>query len=304
MLLRQITTPAFMLPSPAVAEKSSIFEKIQPFIGETLDFITREEEKKGVYLTKEDLVDWEKRLNKDGKFEYAFEIFEWMDKKKMEFSPSELAVYVDLIAQTKGIYAAEEYFNQVEPVFDRTNTRAKNWPAFASIVVRILEYNKKNGRAGSLHHLSKREMRIVVAPFSSSAESQITTSSSSSCSAENAKSCIFGKLQFLITETLDFITREEEKKGVSVPTKEDLVFWAKQLDKDGKNHYALEIFEWMDKKKMEFSPSELAFFVDLIAKTKSLDTAKEYFNQVEPNFDRTNTRAKNWPAFATIMLRM
>ncbi|KAF3526022.1 hypothetical protein F2Q69_00047121 [Brassica cretica] len=86
MLLRQITTPAFMLPSPAVAEKSSIFEKIQPFIGETLDFITREEEKKGVYLTKEDLVDWEKRLNKDGKFEYAFEIFEWMDKKKMEFS--------------------------------------------------------------------------------------------------------------------------------------------------------------------------------------------------------------------------
>ena len=74
MLLRQITTPAFMLPSPAVAEKSSIFEKIQPFIGETLDFITREEEKKGVYLTKEDLVDWEKRLNKDGKFEYAFEV--------------------------------------------------------------------------------------------------------------------------------------------------------------------------------------------------------------------------------------
>ena len=55
---------------------------------------------------------------------------------------------------------------------------------------------------------------------------------------------------------------------------------------------------------MEFSPSELAFFVDLIAKTKSLDAAKEYFNQVEPNFDRTNTRAKNWPAFATIMLRM
>ncbi|XP_048615596.1 pentatricopeptide repeat-containing protein At1g02370, mitochondrial [Brassica napus] len=129
---RQITTPAFMLPSPAVAEKSSIFEKIQPFIGETLDFITREEEKK------EDLVDWAKRLNKDGKFEYAFEIFEWMDKKKMEFSPSELAVYVDLIAQTKGIYAAEEYFNQVEPVFDRTNTRAKNWPAFASIVKQFL----------------------------------------------------------------------------------------------------------------------------------------------------------------------
>ncbi|KAF2607952.1 hypothetical protein F2Q68_00043795 [Brassica cretica] len=68
-----------------------------------------------------------------------------MDKKKMEFSPSELAVYVDLICQTKGIDVAEECFNQVEPVFDRTNTRAKNWPAFASIVARILQYDKKYG---------------------------------------------------------------------------------------------------------------------------------------------------------------
>ncbi|XP_018489028.2 pentatricopeptide repeat-containing protein At1g02370, mitochondrial-like [Raphanus sativus] len=152
--------------------------------------------------------------------------------------------------------------------------------------------------SGSLHHVWKREMRIVVAPFSSSssADRQIITSS---CSAENAKSCIFGKLQFLFTETLDYITREEEKKGV---TKDDIVELAKQLNKDGKSEYALEIFEWMDKKKMEFSPSELAFFVDLIAKTKSLAAAKEYFNQVEPDFDRTNTRAKNWPAFASIML--
>ncbi|KAF2607955.1 hypothetical protein F2Q68_00043796 [Brassica cretica] len=55
---RQITTPAFVVRSPAVAEKSCIFGKIKPFIGETLDFITREEEKK------EDLVDWAKRLNK------------------------------------------------------------------------------------------------------------------------------------------------------------------------------------------------------------------------------------------------
>ncbi|CAH8306152.1 unnamed protein product [Eruca vesicaria subsp. sativa] len=166
--------------------------------------------------------------------------------------------------------------------------------------------------SGSLHFW-KRETRILVAPFSSSAadnaDRKITTpafptGNKPPTSADHAKSCIFQKLQFLITETLDFITREEEKKGASVPTKDDLVNWAKQLEKDGKNHYALEIFEWMDKKKMEFSPSELAFFVDLIAQTKGIDAAKEYFNQVEPVFDRTNTRAKNWPAFASIMLRM
>ncbi|KAG2321522.1 hypothetical protein Bca4012_057414 [Brassica carinata] len=118
---RQITTPAFEIPSPpAVAEKSCIFGKLEPFIGETLDFITREEE---------DLVDWTKRLNKDGKFEYALEIFEWMmDKKKMEF--------------------AQEYFNKVEPVFDRTNTRAKNWPAFATIMMRVFEYDRKKRSVG------------------------------------------------------------------------------------------------------------------------------------------------------------
>ncbi|KAJ4917983.1 hypothetical protein Rs2_03533 [Raphanus sativus] len=123
------------MTSPAVAEKSCIFGKLQPFVGETLDFITREEEKKGVSVTKEDLVKWAKQLKKDGKFEHAYEIFEWMDKKKMEFSPSELAFFVDLIAKTKSLAAAKEYFNQVEPDFDRTNTRAKNWPAFASIML-------------------------------------------------------------------------------------------------------------------------------------------------------------------------
>ncbi|CAH8346380.1 unnamed protein product [Eruca vesicaria subsp. sativa] len=142
---RLITTPAFEIPSTAVAKKSCIFGKLEPFIGKTLDFITREEEeKKGVYLTKEDLVDCAKQLNKDGKFEYAFEIFEWMDKKKMEFSPTELALFVDLICQTKGIKVAQEYFNKVEPVFDRTNTRAKNWPAFISIMMRIFECDRKN----------------------------------------------------------------------------------------------------------------------------------------------------------------
>ncbi|CAG7867806.1 hypothetical protein BRARA_F00033 [Brassica rapa] len=57
---RKITTPAFVVRSPPAAVKSCVFGKIKPFTGETLDFITREEEKKGVHLTKEDLVDWAK----------------------------------------------------------------------------------------------------------------------------------------------------------------------------------------------------------------------------------------------------
>ncbi|WZY96707.1 hypothetical protein YC2023_069036 [Brassica napus] len=52
---RKITTPAFVVRSPPAAVKSCVFGKIKPFTGETLDFITREEEKKGVHLTKEDL---------------------------------------------------------------------------------------------------------------------------------------------------------------------------------------------------------------------------------------------------------
>ncbi|XP_010492855.1 PREDICTED: pentatricopeptide repeat-containing protein At1g02370, mitochondrial-like isoform X2 [Camelina sativa] len=101
-------------------------------------------------------------------------------------------------------------------------------------------------------------------------------------------------------ETLDFIIREKEKKGVSITQSQaDLVSAAEQLDKEGKHEYALE---WMDKKKMSFSPSQLAVFLNIIAKTRGLDAAEAYFKKIDPNIDRMDTRSKNWPAYVTLLL--
>ncbi|XP_010453703.1 PREDICTED: pentatricopeptide repeat-containing protein At1g02370, mitochondrial-like [Camelina sativa] len=85
-------------------------------------------------------------------------------------------------------------------------------------------------------------------------------------------------------ETVDFIMREEEKKGAVSFTHADLITTAEQLDKEGKHDYAFEILEWMDRKKMSFSPKELQLFVGIIAKTKGLDAAEAYFKKVDPNF--------------------
>ncbi|KAG7653920.1 hypothetical protein ISN44_As01g011370 [Arabidopsis suecica] len=172
--------------------------------------------------------------------------------------------------------------------------------------------------SGSLH-LWKREMKIstpmrTMAPFSSSSSSSSSAAenatppltigdgaSASSCDAENAKSSIFEKLRSLTSETLDFIIREEEKKGVSV-TQADLVSSAKQLLMEGKRLDALQIFMWMYRKKMSFSTSELALFVDIIAKTIGLPTAHAYLKKVDPDCDRMHNPTENWPAFVSLLL--
>ncbi|CAE5959528.1 unnamed protein product [Arabidopsis arenosa] len=88
---------------------------------------------------------------------------------------------------------------------------------------------------------------------------------------------------------------EEEKVGVAETlnefrskrfsiTKADLLSWAKKLDKEGKHHHALEIFEWMEeRKKMSFTTGEVAVFLDLILRTKGYTAADAYFRKLYPN---------------------
>lgn len=126
-------------------EKRKVFQKLKSLTVETIDLILREEEKKGVYVTQTDLVSWAKRLAKNkNKSENALEIFRWMDKKKMEFSPSELAVYVDLIAEVKGYPAAHAYFRKVDPTFKEWEPNPKNWPAHMKLVERLIDIEDKS----------------------------------------------------------------------------------------------------------------------------------------------------------------
>ncbi|KAF2615894.1 hypothetical protein F2Q70_00008204 [Brassica cretica] len=60
-------------------------------VEETLNTFTKED---GVFITQVDLFGWAKCLDEDGKHQNAYEINEWIKKKKMTLSPSELATFV------------------------------------------------------------------------------------------------------------------------------------------------------------------------------------------------------------------
>uniref|UniRef100_A0A0D3D5Z3 Uncharacterized protein n=1 Tax=Brassica oleracea var. oleracea TaxID=109376 RepID=A0A0D3D5Z3_BRAOL len=65
----------------------------------------------------------------------------------------------------------------------------------------------------------------------------------------------------------------------------------------GRPEISVQIFEWMEKKKMKFTPSQLATFVDFIDRVHSIRAALNYFESVDPDFDNMDYKAKNWPAY-------
>lgn len=67
-----------------------------------------------------------------------------MDRKKMTFSPSELALFVDLIGKSKGARASLDYLEKVDPGLDKCDIHAKNWPAYAIIMQRVKDIDSKS----------------------------------------------------------------------------------------------------------------------------------------------------------------
>ncbi|CAF1969671.1 unnamed protein product [Brassica napus] len=73
-------------------------------------------------------------------------IFEWMEKKKMKFTPSQPATFVDFIDRVLGnmrIRAALDYFESVDPDFNNMDYKAKNWPAY-DFLARSMSKNWNN----------------------------------------------------------------------------------------------------------------------------------------------------------------
>ncbi|VVA89717.1 unnamed protein product [Arabis nemorensis] len=71
-------------------------------------------------------------------------------------------------------------------------------------------------------------------------------------------------------------------EGIPV-RKFDLFRCAKDLRKFRRHQHALEIFDWIEMRKMGFSVSDHAIRLDLIAKTKGLEAAERYFHSLDPS---------------------
>ncbi|XP_023643456.1 uncharacterized protein LOC111831951 isoform X2 [Capsella rubella] len=146
---------------------------------------------------------------------------------------------------------------------------------------------------GSLVHLWKGEMKIArMAPFCTCDANNPTRKIVRASSAEKTeKNNIFEKLRSLMGETLDFVMREEEKKGDVSFTQADLVSTAEQLDKS--------LSGWIERRWILIHMS-FKLFVKLIAKTKGLGAAHAYFDKVEPNYNSRDHKANNFPAYVAL----
>ncbi|CAH8383993.1 unnamed protein product [Eruca vesicaria subsp. sativa] len=208
------------------AGKRKVFQKLKSLTVETIDLILREEEKKGVFVDQEDLVRWAKRIDKRNKKpDHSLEIFRWMDKKKMVFSPSQLELYVDLLGKVKGSAAASAYFNKVEPNFDEMDVDAKNWPAY----VKVLDWLRfRKPTSGARPHVLK---------FPKLDDPLWAKNSTPTTPAQ--KRNLFSKLKSS-ESTCDNVLREMEDQGFCI-TKADLNRWIKLLKKQGQLQKSLEI---------------------------------------------------------------
>ncbi|KAG2323460.1 hypothetical protein Bca52824_016673 [Brassica carinata] len=108
--------------------KKKIYEKLSDLrdnggnVSLTLHQLMRDE---GFSVNKTDLIRCADLLGKQYHYQQALQIYEFMEKLKMPLSPSQHGVRIDRIAQTKGVSAAENYFNGLDLCFKTQSTYRK-----------------------------------------------------------------------------------------------------------------------------------------------------------------------------------
>ncbi|MED6122204.1 hypothetical protein PIB30_037636 [Stylosanthes scabra] len=115
-LLRRLCTAATEAPPPP-KNKASLYRKISSLnmtggsVSQTLNQYVME----GNAISKRELERFVVELRKYRKFQHALEIMEWLESRKINFALNDYAVYLDLVSKTKGVDAAENYFNGLPP---------------------------------------------------------------------------------------------------------------------------------------------------------------------------------------------
>ncbi|CAL0316499.1 unnamed protein product [Lupinus luteus] len=107
-LIRRLSTEAKKL---SLYRQLSALEMTGGTVSQTLNQYVLE----GKSLQKEELERCVRQLRKYRKFQHALEIMEWMELRKVNFASDNYAIYLDLVSKTKGLDAAENYFNDLPP---------------------------------------------------------------------------------------------------------------------------------------------------------------------------------------------
>ncbi|KFK43328.1 hypothetical protein AALP_AA1G110500 [Arabis alpina] len=123
------------VPSPAPMAANKMFDELQNLTGFYLDHITSEQEKNGTSLSEAVIAGWANRLSSDGKHGQALEIYEWMEKRKMKFSPSQFAHFAEVMGKLKGDVAVNDLFKNLDPHFHKMDSsELKNWLPYKNLL--------------------------------------------------------------------------------------------------------------------------------------------------------------------------
>ncbi|KAK9067715.1 hypothetical protein SSX86_011826 [Deinandra increscens subsp. villosa] len=87
-------------------------------VAQTLNQYIRE----GNFVKKIELERCIRELRRYGKYQHALEVMEWMDRRDINFSNTDLAVRLDLISKVHGVSEAEDFFNNLSPQLQTRNT--------------------------------------------------------------------------------------------------------------------------------------------------------------------------------------
>ncbi|GAB2298163.1 hypothetical protein Dimus_032235 [Dionaea muscipula] len=92
-------------------------------VADVLHYCIRE----AIAFTKEDLINCLRNLRKVGRYQHCYEILQWLEKSKYNYSSGDYALHLDIVSKFKGVTEAEKYFGSLP-------AEAKNQETYSALL--------------------------------------------------------------------------------------------------------------------------------------------------------------------------